>query len=188
MTNKTTLFLILTIAVVGCQQAETETPAPAPSTEIVAEAPADAPALLPKQKAPMDGIITGGQPSPNDLAALRDAGYKTVLNMRKLDEQGVGNEAEVVEGLGMSYISLPIAGAPGLTKENVEAFAAALEGAEYPLAVHCGSGNRVGAMFALKAFWLDGKNSDEALQIGLDSGMTRLEGAVREILSAESAS
>jgi uncharacterized protein (TIGR01244 family) len=137
-------------------------------------------------KEPMDGVISGGQPSPEQLTAARDAGYKTVLNMRRPDEKGVGDEAEMVDGLGMEYLSIPIDGAAGLTRENTLAFAAALESAEYPLIIHCGSGNRIGALFALKAFWVDGKSAEEALQIGLDSGLTRLEGAVTEILESES--
>lgn len=183
MSNKALLSTLVLIAA-GCQQPATEPADPAP-VEIVAEAPAETPELLPKQKTPGDGMISGGQPSPEELTALRDAGYKTVMNLRNPDEPGVGNEAEVVDGLGMTYVSLPIDGAASLTRENVEAFAEALESVEYPLAIHCGSGNRIGAMFALKAFWLDGKAADEALQIGRDAGMTRLEGAVTKIVSTE---
>jgi uncharacterized protein (TIGR01244 family) len=184
------LFLSLTATLsLGCQQPATEqvsrSPQP-PATEIVAQSPAPAPELLPNMKEPMDGVISGGQPSPEQLTAARDAGYKTVLNMRRPDEKGVGDEAEMVDGLGMEYLSIPIDGAAGLTRENTLAFAAALESAEYPLIIHCGSGNRIGALFALKAFWVDGKSAEEALQIGLDSGLTRLEGAVTEILESES--
>ena len=133
----------------------------------------------------MDDVISGGQPTPDQLTAARDAGYKTVLNMRLPEEKGVGDEAAIVAGLGMGYLSIPIKGAEGLTRENTAAFAKALETAEYPLVIHCGSGNRIGAMFALKAYWVDGKNAEESLQIGLDSGLTRLEGAVKKILEAE---
>ena len=48
--------------------------------------------------------------------------------------------------------------------------------------LHCGSGNRVGALLALKAFWLDGGSAEEALEVGLAGGVTRLEPTVRELL------
>ena len=46
----------------------------------------------------------------------------------------------------------------------------------------CGSSNRVGALFALKARLLDGKSPDEAIAIGEACGMTRLEPVVRQAL------
>ena len=53
-----------------------------------------------------------------------------------------------------------------------------------PVLLHCGSGNRVGALLALAAFHVDGRPADAALQYGLDSGLTRLEPVVRDHLSA----
>lgn len=191
MNTNFSLLLLPVALTFGCQQPATEQPAQPPATEIVAQAPAEppseeaAPALLPYLRQPMDDVISGGQPTPDQLTAARDAGYKTVLNMRLPEEKGVGDEAAIVAGLGMGYLSIPIKGAEGLTRENTAAFAKALETAEYPLVIHCGSGNRIGAMFALKAYWVDGKNAEESLQIGLDSGLTRLEGAVKKILEAK---
>jgi uncharacterized protein (TIGR01244 family) len=139
--------------------------------------------LLPNQRNPLPGVITGGQPSQEQLEAAREAGYRTVINLRRPDERGVADEPERVAELGMEYVSIPIAGEAGLTEENTRAFSRALEEAEYPVIVHCGSGNRIGALFALKAFYLDGKNGEEALEIGREAGLTRLEDSVRERLA-----
>jgi len=49
-----------------------------------------------------------------------------------------------------------------------------------PALVHCASGNRIGALFALQAFHLDGRTAAEALAIGKQAGMTRAEPVVRE--------
>ena len=130
-----------------------------------------------------EGILAGGQPTEEQLAGLADAGYKTVINMRLPDEQG-NTQGEAVEAAGMNYVTVPIEGAAGLSEERARAFAEALDAAERPALVHCGSGNRVGALFALKAFYVDGATADEAIQFGLDAGMTRLEGPVREHLAA----
>jgi hypothetical protein len=51
--------------------------------------------------------------------------------------------------------------------------------------LHCGSGNRIGALFALMAFHLEGESADRALQVGREAGLTRLEPVVRERLEAE---
>ena len=165
------------VLVVGCGGATEE--APPAQTEI--PQPVD---LLPNQVSPEEGILAGGQPSLEQLAALRDAGYVTVVNLRTEGEKGTG-QADV-EALGMSYIAFPIAGAEDFTAENAAAFAAILETADRPMVVHCGSGNRVGALFALKSFYLDGRSSDEAVADGLAAGLTGLEEKVRERLEMAS--
>lgn len=129
-----------------------------------------------------EGVLAGGQPTPEELATLAEAGYRTVLNMRLPEEDG-NTDPAYVEELGMAYVDVPIEGAAGLSEERALQFAEALAGVERPVVVHCGSGNRVGALFALKAYYVDGKTADEALQIGRDAGMTRLETAVAEHLA-----
>jgi protein tyrosine phosphatase (PTP) superfamily phosphohydrolase (DUF442 family) len=98
------------------------------------------------------------------------------------DERGTKGEPEKIAELGMRYVSIPVDGKAGLNEENAAALAAALDEADRPVLVHCGSGNRVGALLAVKAFWLDGASAEEALEIGLAGGVTRLEPMVRELL------
>ena len=129
-----------------------------------------------------EGVLAGGQPTVEQLYDLAAAGYRTVINMRLPDEQG-STQAPSVEAAGMTYVTVPIEGAAGLSEERARAFADVLAEVEHPVVVHCGSGNRVGALFALKAFYVDGATADEAIQFGLDAGMTRLESAVREHLA-----
>ena len=52
-----------------------------------------------------------------------------------------------------------------------------------PTVLYCGSSNRVGALLALKAYWLDGADPEDALELGRAAGMTRLEGRVTELMS-----
>ena len=42
--------------------------------------------------------------------------------------------------------------------------------------------NRVGALIALKAFFVDGIPADEALELGKQHGLTRMEAATRRVL------
>lgn len=137
---------------------------------------------IPNARTPADGVLTGGQPSGAQFHAARDAGFATIINLRNTGEAGVAEQAKALPEMGFTYHHLPIAGGAGLTLENTKAFAALLDGAEAPVMVHCGSGNRVGALAAMRAFHLDGKSADEALQIGRAWGLTGLEPAVVGLL------
>lgn len=165
-------------------------PAPAPAApSIPAPAPAPAPAaaaedLLPNARRPLPRLLTGGQPSAEQLEALAAAGYRTIVDLRPQGEQGApADEPERVEALGMRYVRIPIAGAGNLTEEAARALDEVLDReAAYPAAVHCASGNRVGALLAFRAARLEGADPEAALALGRDAGLTRLEPAVRELL------
>lgn len=138
---------------------------------------------IPNALTPADGVLSGGQPSPQQFEAARKAGYATVINLRSGAEPGVARAAKAMADLGFTYHHLPIAGGMGLTVENARAFADLVEGAEKPMIVHCGSGNRIGALAAMGAFHLDGKGADEAIAIGRAWGLTGLEPVVRSKLT-----
>ncbi len=137
---------------------------------------------IPNAKTPAEGIVTGGQPSAEQYRAAREAGYQTVINLRTAAEPGVAEAAKLLPELGFTYHHLPIAGGMGVTVENAKAFAALVDSAPRPMLIHCGSGNRIGALAAMRAFHIDGKGADEALQIGRAWGLTGLEPAVKEKL------
>ncbi len=126
--------------------------------------------------------MTGGQPTFDQLKKANELGFKTVINLRTDREQpSPAQESSWVEELGMKYVHIPVAGAKGITLENAKALAVALLNPEdYPLIVHCKSGNRVGALFSLKAFYIDGKNTIEAVKIGEKAGLTSLESVVKK--------
>ena len=176
-----TASLLAALLAVGCKSEPAAVPESAPMVDVAA-VPADPATLVRNGKMPLEGVLTGGQPTDEQLAALRDAGYKTVINLRQPDEKGTREEPATVAALGMTYVSLPVAGAEDLNEENAGALAAALDAAEGPVLLHCGSGNRVGALLAMKAFHVDGASAEEALELGLAGGVTRLEGTVREKL------
>lgn len=174
--------LVALLAVIGCGGAAEHAPdQETPAFELGAEVEIDPLTLLPNAKQPEEGLLLGGQPTVEQLEQAREAGFKTVINMRGLDEPGVAKDE--VEALGMTYVAIPVAGQAGISEENAQALATALEEAEGPVIVHCGSGNRVGAIFAAKAYFLDGMTADEAVAVGLEYGMTRLEPVVRAMLA-----
>lgn len=168
--------------------AEGQTAAP-PASGPASSAPATAEDLLPNARQPLPHLLTGGQPSSEQLESLAAAGYRTVIDLRPEGEKGApADEAERVAALGMRYVRIPIAGTGDLSEETARALDEVLDGeAAYPAVVHCASGNRVGALLALRAAGLDGVAPEAALELGLDAGLTGLEPAVRDLLGLPAA-
>ena len=132
-----------------------------------------------------DNLITGGQPNKADLKALSEQGIKTVINFRGKGEFQQFDEARVVADNGMTYLHLPIDSRDALNKKNVAKFREALDDNSGGTFLHCGSGNRVGALFALDAYWNQNKSAAEALAIGEAAGLTSLKGHVQSLLEVK---
>lgn len=137
---------------------------------------------------PRPGMLSGAQITEDQLTGLSDAGFRHFISLRPTAEDGAGWEEAFSSSAGYDFERLPIEGAASLTRENVESFARMLEATDGEATVlYCASGNRVGAMLALKAHWIDGAPPEEALELGLAAGMTRLTDPVRQLLGLESA-
>lgn len=141
------------------------------------------PSPVPGFSRPRPHLLTGGQPGPEDWAALRAAGVTRVVNLRTAEEMA-GRDAEAeARAAGLSYVSLPVDGAAGVTEANALALWQRLEGGADGLTlVHCASGNRVGALLALGAARSGALEAGEALEFGRAAGLSGLEGRVRELL------
>lgn len=138
---------------------------------------------IPNSKRLFPGILSGGQPSAAQLTEAAQKGYKTVINLRPASEQSNFDEAQYVKALGLHYINIPVTGADDLTSANSQALHQALSNANnYPVLLHCASGNRVGALFALDARRRAQLPADKALEIGKQAGLTHLEETVRTLL------
>jgi uncharacterized protein (TIGR01244 family) len=132
---------------------------------------------------PQANRLVMGQPTPAQLVQARDAGAQHVINARGEGEMDAWNEAQLVRSLGMQYHALPIANTNALDREAVNRFDALLaQIGDQPAVLHCGSGNRIGALYALRAAWLQGASIEEAIGIGKTHGLTSLEPVVREKL------
>ena len=129
-------------------------------------------------------VSVSGQPSAADFRSLADRGYTTILDLRGLKEDRGLDEAAVVEELGMTYVSLPVTGRDGVSFENAARLDELISSVEGPILAHCGSGNRVAALLALRAS-AAGASDEEAVAIGEAAGLTSLLPLVREKLAAE---
>lgn len=132
-------------------------------------------------------LWVGGQPLLSEFAELQKAGLTHVINLRPDNEMQGFNEADYVQLLGLTYYHLPIASGADLTAQMAEQFDQALQAAPGPVLVHCASGNRVGALFALRAFYQQGHSADAALEIGRSHGLTHLTPMVQALFAQASA-
>lgn len=136
---------------------------------------------------PADGLLTGGQITPEQMTALAAEGFKTFINFRPASEEGTAWEEAFAGQAGLRFVRIPVGGPDDLNHENVDLLAQAMEEgrADGGVVLYCASSNRVGAMLALKSHWVDGLPPQESLAFGRDSGMSRMEPVVRELLGLE---
>lgn len=138
---------------------------------------------LPNVSFPAPHRVASGRLAADDVAVLQRAGIRTVIDLSVDSETPDFDEAAAVRAAGIGYRNLPIRGAADLTRVNVARFDRLLrEAGAQPTLVHCASGNRVGAMVALRAALIDGSNAEAALAEGRRWGLRGMEPAVRERL------
>jgi protein tyrosine phosphatase (PTP) superfamily phosphohydrolase (DUF442 family) len=137
--------------------------------------PIDAAAGIVNACESLPGVVTGGQPSAAQLAALRDAGVKIILDIRDPMEPRSYDEPAEAKRLGLEYVNVPVVA--GATSDAVmERILVALRGrGERPVFFHCGSGNRVGGAL-IPHFMLDhGLEEDDAVQRAMRVGLRSAE-------------
>ncbi len=134
----------------------------------------DAIAGVPNACEPVPGIVTGGQPALEHLAALKRAGCAVVIDIRESMEQQPFRAPDAVAAAGLEYQSIPV-GHGAVSDATFGRVLDALRGlgGKKPAYVYCASGNRVGA--ALLPYFMLEQGMDEeqavaqALRVGLRS-------------------
>ena len=118
-------------------------------------------------------LMCGGATKDEAFPALKKQGIVSVVNLRLPDEPGVDIPASraAAQAAGLRYVHVPVRGsAPDAAA--VDAFLAAVQDrSNQPMYIHCGTANRVGAMWLIKRVLVDGwdveRASAEAAAIGL---------------------
>lgn len=115
-----------------------------------------------------DQIAISGLIGDGGIKSLASHGFKTIIDMRTPNE-GTAAEKAIVDINGMNYINIPMTVA-GISEEQLSAFTKAIESAEKPVLIHCGSGNRAGAMWAVYLI-KKGTDPEQAIEAGRKAGM-----------------
>ena len=119
----------------------------------------------------LPNVITGGQPTAAQLAALKAAGGGIVLDIRDPMEPRPIDEPAEVKAQGLEYVNIPISGG-SLSDEKLERILAVLRGAgEQQVFFHCGSGNRVGGAMIPFLMLDQGMTEDDAVEQAMRMGL-----------------
>ncbi len=124
---------------------------------------------------PVEGWVTGGQPTEEQLAAFKAAGGEVVLDNRDPMEPRGFDEPVVVRKAGLEYISLPMAhGAVtlGMMKQMHDALRR-LSGRKALL--HCSSGNRTAAALIPYLVKEERMQEQEAVDLAMRIGLRSAE-------------
>ena len=108
-------------------------------------------------------LCTSGQPTEGQFQAIRDAGYKAVINLAPHDaENALANEATLVTELGLDYIHIPVDfSCP--TEKDFQQFVSAMSTCSgVRLWVHCAANMRVSAFVYRYRCDVQGMNRQEA--------------------------
>lgn len=142
---------------------------------------------LPNAREPETNILTCGHINHECLEKIRAAGFRTVVNLCPPSEYDASEESRIAHALGLDYVNIPIAGPQDLNAKATEALDAVLTNPQRrPALIHCASGNRVGALFAVHARRKRGLDVKEALAHGERAGLSSpmLRQAVRALLES----
>ena len=133
---------------------------------------------------PIDGITSSGQPDAEALEVVAASGYVAVIDMRGSNENRGLDEKAVIETLGLEYVEFPLVGSEAISFENARQLDKLLAEFDGPVLLHCGSGNRVGAILALRHS-LQGADDKDAMEFGKSAGLTSLEPVVKDRLEKD---
>jgi uncharacterized protein (TIGR01244 family) len=160
---------------------------PTPEPPDVAAPPPTPPAVVPPpvtlpEAAPagvvnytrVDATMACAGTTPVDaLPHLKSGGFASIINVRRAEEEGAQVEESKARAaeLGLRYVHIPFvtdAPDPNLVEEFL---AAVTDPANQPAFIHCGSANRVGALWYVKRVVYDGWSEEAAMEEAIAIGL-----------------
>lgn len=110
-------------------------------------------------------ISLGGAFGPEAVASLKQAGYKSIVNLRLDAEPGanVAAERRAAEAAGLRYIHLPFSHSMPAAAPLDEFLKIVVQARNQPMMLHCASGARASMFWAVKRVMIDGWPIDRAM-------------------------
>ncbi len=118
-------------------------------------------------------VACAGATPPEVIPKLKHLGFASIINFRTVEERGATVKASKVaaQEAGLKYFHLPFRKPTAAVAENF--LEVVNDPDNQPIFIHCGSANRVGAMWLIKRVKLDGWDVEKAIaeaeSIGLRS-------------------
>jgi uncharacterized protein (TIGR01244 family) len=101
---------------------------------------------IPNASFPEPGVMAAGQPTGEQIQLAAEDGYRTILDLRAPSEAREFDEALAARQNGLAYVNIPVT-LDTLGHATIDRFLEAMERAERPVLLHCGSAVRVGALY-----------------------------------------
>ena len=109
-------------------------------------------------------IWLAGQPTPEDFAEAKSRGIDTVISLRQASEID-WDEAAKLKELGLNFHPFPLASPESLTNDVLDRAIGLMDSKrEAGTLLHCGSANRVGAIWMAHRVVNDGISLDAAIE------------------------
>ena len=120
---------------------------------------------------PLPDLVSGGQPAPQHLEALKAAGATIVIDIRDPAEPRGFDEPAALAALGIEYINIPVGPTP-LDDPLMETILDALRRHTGATTLfHCASGNRCGGPLVALLVLDHGVEEAEAVSIAKRGGL-----------------
>ncbi len=119
-------------------------------------------------------VACGGAITPAAVASLKKDGFVSIVNLRAAGEPGADVEGEGAAAVaaGVKYIHLPFVVATPDPAVVDRFLAAVTDRANQPVFIHCGSANRVAALWLIKRVRVDAWTTERALEEAKAIGLT----------------
>lgn len=124
---------------------------------------------------PLPDVAAAGQPRPEQLRRLADAGYRTIIDLRAPGEPRGFDETGAAREAGLAYESIPVT-PQTLGDAEFDRLRTLLRNPSVrPAVVHCASANRVGALLIPYLVLDEGHSVEAALDIARRAGLRSAE-------------
>jgi uncharacterized protein (TIGR01244 family) len=130
---------------------------------------------LPNAAEPLEGWVTGGQPTTAHLTALQAAGCQVILDNRDPMEPRPFDEPAAVRAAGMEYVSIPIVHGAVTVDTMQQMHAAVRKLAGRKALLHCSSGNRTAAALIPYLMLDEGMEQEAAVERAMTMGLRSAE-------------
>ncbi len=119
----------------------------------------------------VNNLFLAGQPAPETLDALKDAGINKVINIRSSGEADFKWEEEGLAERGIEYKHLPIMGEKGIESDVCKKISDEINDQD-KIVVHCASANRVGAWLITYLVDYKGFDFESAVDLAMNAGLS----------------
>lgn len=119
-------------------------------------------------------VACAGATTPAAMAGVKRLGYKSVINLREATEEGadIDAEAAAAKAAGINFVHLPLNSQSPDPAVVPRFLKAVTDPANQPAFIHCASGNRAAALWAIKRVQIDHWSADRAMVEASELGLT----------------